>query len=179
MHSFAILEQARRHLSLTSYDYWLEHSLFSWQWWFLLTLSVVPWVIWWILTDRNRIYEIASYGMLIGCISSLLDLWGTNSLFWAYPHQLLWFLIPALIPVDLSVLPVEHMLIYQYFRTWKSFIVALLVAALIVAFVVEPLFVRFHLYVLYSWKFIYSVPLYMLKAIFARWVIERLKASSR
>lgn len=161
------------------HQYWLHHTLFTWQWWFLLIIAVVPWFVWTRLADKTRLLELMAYGLVISIICVLLDAMGTNLLLWGYPVHLFWFLLPSLVPVDSTVLPVEHMFIYQNCRSWKRFIIILIIAALINAFVVEPFFSWTKMYRLYSWRYYYSVPLYVMKAIVARWVIELLLKSQQ
>ena len=34
--------------------------MFSWEWWLLVALTVIPLILWWIFLDRKRAYEIGS-----------------------------------------------------------------------------------------------------------------------
>jgi hypothetical protein len=174
MPTFHDVERARGLLSHVAREYWLHQNLYSWQWWSLLAVAIIPWLVWWKLVDKKRVIEISLYGALIAMIAVLLDLIGTNLMLWGYPQQVFWFLIPPLLPIDLTVMPVEHMVVYQYFRTWKSFVFALIALAAFSSFVVEPLFSWIGLYKLYTWKYLYSVPIYIVKAIIVRLAIEKL-----
>lgn len=93
------------------------------QWWFLLALTIIPWILWWILLDKTKIKKIWLYGALITILIIYLDDIGGVLNLWNYPYQLI-NIIPRLNPIDISVLPVMHMLIYQYFSKWKNFIIA-------------------------------------------------------
>ncbi|MDQ7861038.1 CBO0543 family protein [Peribacillus frigoritolerans] len=60
-----------------------------------------------------------------------------NIVFWDYPIAFLPF-IPWAFPFDFLMVPVAYMLLYQYFRKWKSFILAQIIMALTYAYLGEP-----------------------------------------
>ncbi|MDP4156135.1 MAG: hypothetical protein Q8929_10915, partial [Bacillota bacterium] len=75
---------------------------------------------------------------------------------------------------DNGILIVAHMTVYQFFRKWKSFIIANLVMAAIFTFIFEPLTVWLDIYQLDNWKYIYSFPIYVAKAVFLKWLVQRI-----
>ncbi|GMK40774.1 hypothetical protein PCCS19_38300 [Paenibacillus sp. CCS19] len=152
-------------------QYFYHHVLFSFQWWLLLVLIFVQWVIWWKLVDKARVKEILLYGAVLSIVIILLDDTGGELGLWSYPYQIL-MLVPRQSTIDLSVLPVFHMMVYQYFRSWKSFIIANVVMAMAFSFIAEPISVWLNIYDLDHWRYIYSFPLYIAKAVFVRWLIE-------
>ncbi|WP_305777687.1 CBO0543 family protein [Priestia flexa] len=102
--------------------------------WFL----VVPWIIIWSkLVKRDIILEILLFGTIIIITTTLLDVVGLQYRFWDYPIAFL-PIIPRAFPFDFSMVPVAYMLLYQYFRTWKFFIIAQITMALTYAFIGEP-----------------------------------------
>ncbi len=46
-------------------QYWLENNLFSFQWWLLLIVLILPWVIWSRFVERKRRKEILLFGALL------------------------------------------------------------------------------------------------------------------
>lgn len=52
---------------------WLEHDLFSLAWWFLLVITVIPWIVWWRLADKKRLLELVCIGTMTSGISLVLD----------------------------------------------------------------------------------------------------------
>jgi len=119
-------------------QYWLEYNLFSIQWWFLLLVLILPWVLWSKYVERKRIKEILLFGALLSMLVGLLDELGISLNLWAYPYQLT-NLIPGLVAIDYGIIIVAHMFIYQYFREWKSFIITNMILAAIFAFIAEPI----------------------------------------
>ncbi|WP_456270980.1 CBO0543 family protein [Bacillus sp. AK031] len=121
-------------------EYWISNTFLQWEWWVLLVLTIIPWVVWWMLADKKRIYELLTYGLLMAVVTVGLDSIGTNMVWWTYPHEL-FSMLPPLVPVDLSIIPCAMMVVYQYFDKWQAFFFANLALALFSTFVGEELFI--------------------------------------
>jgi hypothetical protein len=154
-------------------EFWLNNVVFTYQWWLLVALTIIPFIIWWKIVDRRRFFEITTYGLLVALISGLLDAIGVEMNAWEYKYDLI-PLLDVFIAYDIAILPVSYMLIYQYFLKWNSFVFAHIIVAFLFAFVGEPLLMRLDIYQLIKWKHIYSVPGYFFLAIFLRWVMGKL-----
>jgi hypothetical protein len=154
-------------------ELWLQQTLFSYQWWFLLLLSIVPWFIWWKIVDRERIYEILSFGIIIAILSSTMDMIGLSYQAWFYPIKLHWTFSSPTAPFDISLLPVVFMICYQFGHNWKSFVIGVLLLSSFFT-LGEYIFKFLEIYKENTWKSIYSLPIYSANAIFARWLILRL-----
>lgn len=142
-------------------DHWFNDVLFTFNWWFLLVLSIAPWVLWWRIVDRGSLLEISLYGSLISIYSILLDDIGSYFVLWIYQYQLV-PVSPRLNPVDLTIMPVTYMFVYQFFRKWKTFLIAQTILAFGASFLTEPLFTWMDIYKPLNWKFIYSFIIYIL-----------------
>jgi len=141
------------------YRIW-RNNLFTIQWWMLLLVFIAPWIVWWKLVDKSRTGEILSYGLLVSLLSATLDETGIALHLWTYTKTLLPLCL-QMKPPNISLLPVLYMLIYQYFPRWKSFIIAGTVMAAALAFLGEPFLIWFGIYQVFTWKHIYSFPLYI------------------
>ncbi|KAB7663597.1 hypothetical protein F9279_23695 [Bacillus sp. B1-b2] len=155
--------------------HWLEHDVFSLNWWILFCATIIPYFLWWKVVDKNRFYEIFSYGLLCAGFSMLLDVIGTEMLAWGYPDKLLpW--IPPLIPADFVVIPITAMLVYQYTSTWKTFIITTIGWAILFSYIIEPLFVlRGMFYLGVYWKHTYSFLGFILLGITLRGIFIGIK----
>jgi hypothetical protein len=153
-------------------EHWINNVIFTSNWWILLLISIFPWIIWWKFVNKKRFIEILLFGALISIYSILLDDIGSYYLLWMYEYQLV-PISPRLNPVDLTLIPVTYMFMYQYFRSWKSFLIAQTVLAFGVAFIVEPIFIWLGIYKALSWKLIYSFLIYIALGIFNKWVVDR------
>lgn len=152
-------------------EYWIHHDLFSFQWWLLLAIFILPWIVWLRYVDRTRSKEIVLFGSLLMILIGLMDDIGVNLHLWSYPYKIVQF-IPRLVAVDYGLLIIAHMTIYQFFNKWKTFIIANVIMAAIFTFICEPLTVWVGIYKLDNWKYIYSFPIYIIKAVFVRWLVQ-------
>lgn len=170
---FKDVQDKRVNFLETYHKFWVENAFLSWQWWMLLITTILMWILWVKLVDRNRVHFLLNFGLIIGGLSVTLDVIGTNHGAWAYPIHLYWAFIPPLIPFDLSYLPVIYMLIYQrYGQRWFNFLLALIVSSAFISFIIEPLFHWVGIYALYKWKYIYSFPIYVLLGCFVKVLVE-------
>lgn len=152
-------------------DYWQHHVFLSFQWWILLFALVFPWIFWFIFVDKQRIKDILLFGTILSLLIALMDELGVSLDFWSYPYKLIQIL-PNLVAVDFGLIIVVHMLIYQHFTSWKGFITVNVVVALLYSFIGEPITVKLDIYQLDHWKYIYSFPIYVIKAMFVKWLVD-------
>jgi hypothetical protein len=153
------------------------YGFLSVQWWILLSFLVVPWIIWIKVADKKRTLEIVLVGALVLIVTIILDLVGYYLSFWDYSIEIL-PLIPGGFPFDFSMIPVAYMLIYQYFKTWKSYCIALVCMSLIYAFIGEPFSNSLELVIYIKWRYIYSVEYYILTGITVRAIVAKLTRMS-
>lgn len=154
-------------------EHWLNDTLFTFNWWILLITTLVLFFVWLIILDKKRIFEIATYGFMVAFIAVIADITGVFLMLWQYKHTL----TPLSIVVEIHtiLMPVIYMIIYQYYQTWKSFLIAVTIKAFIFAFILEPLLVWLEIYKLFHWKHIYSFLPYILIAVLLKGVINKLK----
>jgi hypothetical protein len=172
------INKVDNHLTELRLENFIHEDLLSPQWWLLLALLIIPWIVWWILVDKSRIKQIWLFGVLLSILVIYLDDIGSELNLWNYPIKLI-NIVPRLNPVDISVLPVMHMLIYQYFSKWKPFILANILISLFNSYIAEPIFVKINIYELTNWKYTYSVPIYILKAIVIKYFLEKVLLMSK
>ncbi|MDB5055125.1 MAG: hypothetical protein JWM44_3175 [Bacilli bacterium] len=143
------------------------------QWWLLLAFIIVPWLILVKVVDKKRKLEIVACGLFVAITTKILDLVGYNLNFWDYPIQII-PLVPEAFAFDLSMIPVAYMLLYQYFKTWKSYCIGLVCMSVVYAFIAEP-FCNWIMVVIYiKWRYIYSAVYYIVIGITVRAVVENL-----
>lgn len=92
---------------------------------------------------------------------------------WLYPITLI-PLFPFTAGIDWGILPVIHMLIYQYNPKWKSFLITETIVAAMLAFVGEPIAEWIGIYAVLHWYHHWSFPIYFMKAVIGKWLIESL-----
>jgi len=171
-----IIQIQEKYERLHTKHFW-EDVIFSYQWWFLLILTIVLWIIWIVLVDKKRLQNIVMIGLLTSLIALLLDDIGYSMALWNYPYYLVPF-SSTQTSIDLAIIPVSYMLLYQYFRKWKSYLIALTLITLFAVFVVESLFVKLGIYVLVRWELWYAVPIYILIGILVKSLVDKIEKRS-
>lgn len=154
-------------------DQWLQENIFHFRWWFLLGLFALSAFLWWKLVDRKRLPEIVLYMGLTTIITLVLDEYGEELCLWDYPTDII-PIFPPLTAINLASLPIIYSLVYQYFRTWKSFFRAIVIMAAIFCFVFEPILVWGDLYQLLKWRYYYGFPIYIAMGLIIRWIVVKL-----
>lgn len=140
---------------------WLNYELFTWNWWLLLVSLIVPWIVWFKLIDFKRVIEILLFGALVFIITTYLDTIGEDLRFWVYPTELFPWDLRGF-GFDISMVTVTYMLIYQYFNSWKSFVIALISMAAFFAFIGEPVCHYLELVTYIRWTYSYSFLYYII-----------------
>ena len=150
---------------------WVEHVLFTWQWWVGVSLTIFPWIIWVLLRKKESTMRFLSAGFFIMFISYWLDSLGVQLGFWYYQYAVIPF-IPASIPWNTSLLPVFVMFLLQMKNIPNPYIKAFIFAT-ISAFVAEPLAVWIKLYDPIKWKYLYSFPIYIVLFLISHYIYSR------
>jgi hypothetical protein len=160
-------------LTCTRFDEWINNDLFHYRWWVLLALFILCEYLWWKTVDKSRLNEIILYAAFVTIMILALDELGTELTLWYYPINI-FPLFPPIAAIDLSCLPLVYSLIYQYFRTWKSFIIASIIMSIISCFVLEPIFVWSGIYKMITWKSYYGLPIYFSIALCAKCAVVKI-----
>ncbi|BFT74291.1 CBO0543 family protein [Paenibacillus sp. P36] len=151
--------------SRMEFDYWLQQDVFSFQWWVIVIVNLVVFALLLILIDRKRTLSTVLAFMTAFIIVGAVDQIGKFFDLWRYPHQLIPF-TENLNAVDFFVVPSIFAYLYQRFSSWKSFLIADVVASLVISYIGEPLFVSLGMYQLMRWSywqsFIVLVPIAIL-----------------
>jgi hypothetical protein len=156
-------------------NHWYENEFLTFNWWVLFFLTIVPPIIWWRLLDKNRSFEIITFGLFLGTIAAILDSIGSVAHFWIYPVRLSPYLNPQFYPYDISLVIIPFMLTFQYFPDKKKFRLSIITVSAFIAFIAEPFMAWLGVYHQITWKHVYSFFIYYLIALFCRWIIGFLK----
>jgi hypothetical protein len=159
--------------------YWHQNNYLTYKWWFLVLLSIVPAIIWWIKVDKTKLIENTAFGLFYGVTAIFLDSIGSNAMVWTYPVRLTPYLNPQLYPYDVGVVIIPFMLLYERFgKSFKKFSIATGLLSVFLAFVAEPFMVYLGIYKEIIWKHIYSFPIYWLVGLMCWGIINKFKSYS-
>ncbi|EIW18818.1 MULTISPECIES: CBO0543 family protein [Pelosinus] len=154
-----------------NYDHWLHYEFYTWQWWVLMFILIVPWFIWLAVLDKKKVVEIFLYGQMIFLFTTGMDAIGVTYRLWYYPIKVSPKL-PHIFPLDSTVLPIIYMIIYQHCPRWPLFLKATIVMAAVFAFIGEPLVERMGFYTPLNWLIIYSFPIYIIIGVVCKKFID-------
>jgi hypothetical protein len=171
--SYDNVQKVRHELKEIGYQYWLHDNLFTWQWWILLIATILPWFIWGRLIKKQYRLHVLAFALLIGIISSILDVIGADILLWGYPIKLL-FMVPPLFPADLTIIPVIFSLVYYYKHTWKSYTGYIIIVSFLFSYVIEPIFEWADMYRNHQFPHWISLIGFVLISLVVRWFLERI-----
>lgn len=154
-------------------EYFFEHVLYSAQWWVLIFIAISLWTIWTVLVDKKRLGSIMLVGLIASLLALVMDDIGIQMTLWVYPRPFS-PITSRLNVVDLAIIPVSFMLVYQYARKWRSYIIAVTIMMLFAIFVAEPLFGKWYMYIKVKWEYWYSGPIYFAMAMFTKWITDKI-----
>lgn len=138
---------------------WRHEVVFSWRWWLVLALTVLPWVGVFLFLPRRKRNQYLISSFIAMLMSSLFDMAGLTADLWRYYVNLV-PILGGFLPWNLSVIPG---LLIAFYELWPrvSQLVKGLVFSVFCAFVGEPLTELLGLTNHHRWKHVYSVPLYL------------------
>jgi hypothetical protein len=165
---------ALKRLTYARLDNWLDTDLNTLGWWFQAALTVLSIVVWWKLVDKKRLMELTFYCFTVMTITIWFDQVGYELGLWYYPVDLI-PVFPPSTAIDYFMMPIIYGLVYQYCRTWKSFILATCLLSGVFSFVLEPLLEKFGFYVVIKWKYYYGFPIYIGIALIMKAIVEKIK----
>lgn len=160
-----------RELNSIQDPYWISYTLFSWQWWVGIFLTIAPWVLWIIVRKKDSTNRLLFVSLFVILFTSYLDFLGCEMTLWYYEYKAL-PTIPSYIPWDFSMFPVTIMLLLQYKPNYNPFIKGACFGVF-AAFIFEPIFAMLHLYTPIKWKFIYSFPIYIMLYLISHFLSRR------
>lgn len=150
---------------------WMRKMVFSWHWWLIVALSVLPWILWLIVRDRKNTHNLLYAGLFIMLPATFLCILGVSQGWWMYNS----WVFPDLsqyFPWDLSVMPVTAMIFYQFYPRVKPWIKGT-IFAVAGAYVVEPIFIWLGIYKPTGWKLHYGLPIYFAIYMIGYWLYTR------
>ena len=170
--------EVQKRLTDLRIEEWLREDVFRFKWYLLLALLIFYAIMWWKLVDKTRLHEITLYLLLTFIITMGIVEYGNELTLWDYPTDIL-PIFPPLTAIDLSSLPIIYSLTYQYFKTWKKFILASIIVTSIYSFILQPLLSQGDFYMLLKGKYYFGFPAYVIVSIFIRFVVIKIIAISK
>lgn len=155
------------------YNHYFNVTLFSLKWWILLLIMILIIIIFCKLVDKKRLIVILLVGSLTGILVFLINSIGLEMSLWTYPMQL-FELDVATSEIEIIIIPIVFMLLYQYVNEWTKYIIALILISAIGAFVVEPFGVLIGVYELLNWKYLHSFFVFICIGLIIKFIVSKI-----
>jgi hypothetical protein len=151
------IAQAKLELIKLIYTDWRTIDLFSPTWFGTVAFILFSYFLCFKLLDKCRLTKTLLYGALLTVMVSLFDIIGVEYVRWTYLTRII-PIVPSLFLFDFTLIPLYYMLVYQYCRSWKSFIICNTIVTGIVSFVLFPLMTALKMFELNNWSYVYFYP---------------------
>lgn len=150
------------------FQHWLNHELFSWQWFVEAGVLAVVYAAWILLLDKKRVVQLLLLGSL-AAVAYILNNMVVFSLFGLAEFLVrLTPLQPEIFIASTTLCPIALMLVQQYTSTWKGYIFGSAASMGFLCSVVFPLYVRMKIAALHGLNFfVYFIVLFLI-ALFVR-----------
>ncbi|WP_332628437.1 CBO0543 family protein [Halalkalibacter flavus] len=150
---------------------WLEHSLFTWQWWFGVIVLLLSILIWLKFRNKNSTDRLLYSGFFVVICASILDILGHNLGFFHY-HYEVFPLTANYLPWSIIVIPVIVMFFLQYKPNANPFIKSVIFSALL-SFIGLPLLSFIGIYHIVKWNYFYSFIILIIIYLIAHFLVQR------
>jgi hypothetical protein len=173
---FDIIDRNQNEIEFLIYrkiEIWSDYVLFSGLWWMGVGLSIIPWIIWFVIRKRDstdRLLYIAFYVMAVALISDVL---GDQLGLWHYRYHVI-PVLPTYFPWDVTLMPLTIIILIQIKPNVNPWIKAIFFAIL-ASYVAEPFFDWLGVYEPKNWRYSYSVPLQIIFYMSAYYISKRNK----
>ena len=165
--------EIQRQLTSIHVEEWMKEDVFHLKWWLLIGLILAFLFFWWKAADKSIFRDVCMFAALTTIIAMGINEYGEELTLWDYPTDII-PIFPPLSSINLIGLPLIYSIVFQYFRTRRSFIWAVLAVTAIICFVIEPILVWMGLYQLIKWKHVFNYPIYAVMAIVIRELILKI-----
>jgi hypothetical protein len=154
-------------------DEWMKEDVFQLKWWLLIGFILVFLFVWWKAADKSKFRDVCMFVALVTIVTLGINEYGEELTLWDYPIDVI-AIFPPLSSINLVSLPLIYSIVYQYFRTRRSFIWAVSAITAIICLIIEPLWEQAGLYQLLKWRHFYSIPIYVAMAIVIREAVNKI-----
>ncbi|MDT8863066.1 hypothetical protein N0O92_23215 [Alkalihalobacillus sp. MEB130] len=150
---------------------WLEHSLFTWQWWFGVIVLLLSIFLWLKFRKKPSTDRLLYSGFFVMISASILDILGHNLGLFHYHYEVFPLTVNYL-PWSIVVIPVVVMFFLQYKPDANPFLKSVIFSSLL-SFIGLP-FLRFiGIYHPVKWNVFYSFIILFIIYLIAHFLVQR------
>ena len=165
--------ELRKQIFKLQYDHWINDTLFTLKWWIMVLAVIILWFVWWKILDIKRFNEIGLAGFITAVVDFFLNTAGIEMTLWAYPAQI-FGLVRTWSLFELSFITVSFMVLFQYFKDWKKYLIAVTIFGAFGSFIAQPLLIYFGEFKLINWRNLYSFPTYIFIGVVVKFITSKI-----
>lgn len=159
-----------------SYQDWVSNQLFSFNFFLIIIVNAIFYIIWFKLLDKSRI----SHLLLIGSSSAVFYLIGDMIVFGflglAEFKVSLTPLEPPVLILSVTIAPLIIMLVQQYKPSWGGYLLWTSIGMAFLAFVILPIYSVVGIFQLHNWNYFYQFLYFIISALIIKviynWVMS-------
>lgn len=159
------------HLIEKKIQIWIDYVLFSGLWWMGLGLSIIPWIIWFVIRKKDSMDRLLYIAFYVMSISVLLDIVGDQIGLWHYRYHVI-PVLPTYFPWDITLMPLTVITLLQVKPRVNPWFKAIFFA-LLSSYGAEPFFEWLSVYEPVNWRYSYSVPIQIAIYMIAHYLSKR------
>ncbi|MCZ8521224.1 MULTISPECIES: hypothetical protein [Paenibacillus] len=167
------IDKLSNQLTELRWDFWYQHTLFTWQWWMLALTCVFSLGALLLLIDKKQALRMTAYYGAIYLLNKNLDDLATAQDWYDYRMQLE-PIIPTMLPANLFFIPMGLTLVYQYFSPWRKYLLALGAFSFALSYIALPLMKLAGIYMEKHWNSHLSMLSLVAMAALSKLLIDRL-----
>lgn len=142
--------------------------MFTWQWWLGIGLFIIPWIVWFLLRNKQSTGRLLIGGFITIILSLMIDLVALSSGLWSYPMVFSPIGPLLFLPYHFSLAPVAIMFTLQIRPKANPLLKGAIFAA-IGAFIGMNFFELIDFYNPKGWSTIYDFFIYLFLFLIAYW----------
>jgi hypothetical protein len=145
-----------RELARLSIQKWTSNEVFSFQWFLMVGLLIVAYVVWLKLVDRKRVTELLLIGSLEAVAKLIIASILLDNILGLYEYRIRLLPVPAnIFATSVTISPIIIMLVAQYTSSWKGFLLWNAIGNAFLNFVIFPVYTSIGIVKFYNWNVFY------------------------
>lgn len=169
------IDQISNRLTDLRWEIWAEHTLFTWQWWMLLSICIITPFLFIKFVRKEKFLQSFCYFGVIFILNKYMDDLATAMDWYDYRIQLE-PIIPTMLAANLFVIPMGLSIIYQRNEKWKPFLIALGLFSMFVSYISLPLMKMVNIYSTKAWNSHWSFISLVIMAVVSKIVVDRIES---
>ncbi len=145
-----------RELAKLSIQNWTSKEVFSFQWFLMIVVLIIVYVVWLKLIDKKRATELLLIGSLESVAKLLVVAILLDNILGLYEYKIRILPIPAnVFATSVTISPIMIMLVTQYTKSWKGYLLWTAVGNAFLNFVILPIYIYLGISEIHNWNVFY------------------------